>query len=233
VEQVDHHRLAGHDDRRLAEVDLRLRTGRVTAHDHHLRDTRLDLHAQLAHRLAHRGSGDPGLLLLAQAFPDAPGRVALLARRGLVLLQPLADGPDPGTHHRGLSLRHRPGRWPCRRERLAHRPAMHVMAISEGAQRQPFLPMIDTDTLELLHPRQPLLPASEPSTVPSMGAGGSGVGPDQSITGAPGGVGPRRGASLAAGPFPRPDCRRRPCVGTVPPMMATQIGDGDALAPAR
>jgi len=43
---------------------------------------------------------------------------------------------------------------------VADRSPVDAVTIGQGADRHPFLPVIDTDTLEQLHSRQLLLPRS-------------------------------------------------------------------------
>ena len=178
VEQVDHGGLARHDDGRLAEVDLRLGTRArggptiVTSGPPVPSSA-----AEPTHDVADGRLRDLRVVLLDEALPDPPRGVALLARR-LPVAPPATpgraaiQGPITGDARAGLAR----GGGTRRRQRLAHGPAMDPVAAGQGADGQPFLPMVDTDTLEQLHPRQPLLPTSEPSTVPSMGSCGVGGG---------------------------------------------------------
>ncbi len=75
----------------LAEVDLGLFARLVTSDDGHVGDPRAELGAETPHDVAHGGLRDLGMVLVDQALPDAPGRVALLAG-GL----PVGRQPAPG-----------------------------------------------------------------------------------------------------------------------------------------
>ena len=67
-------------------------------------------------------------------------------------------------------------RWHRRGQRLAHGAPVDAVAASQGPDRQPFLPMVQPDTLEQLHPRQLLCPRcgglARPPSVGSDGVGG-------------------------------------------------------------
>ena len=74
-----------HLGQRVAEVHLRLPGRMGQRHEHLLALLRQLPHRVLHHRVAAREAGFP------QPFPDPFGRVPLLARQGLVLLQDLLD----------------------------------------------------------------------------------------------------------------------------------------------
>jgi len=148
VKEVDLGGLSSKDDGRLAEVDLGLLTRWVAGHDGHRADGRPELRAQLAHVLADRRLGDHGTVLLDQALPDPPCRVALLAWRRSVLIQPGADDRLQGIHQRGRPRWHDTGRWQGRRQCLAHGPPMDVVLTRQRADGHPLLPLVTPDTLE-------------------------------------------------------------------------------------
>ena len=97
-------------------------------------------------------------LLVDQALPDPARRVALLAGCVLVLGQPAADDRRMGADRRLRPQVRLPGRRHRGLKGLPDRAPMHAMAARQLADRHPFLPVLTTDTLELLHPRQLPLP---------------------------------------------------------------------------
>ena len=148
MEEVDRDRLSGQADGRLAKIDLGLLAGRMAGHDGHRADGPFERRSQLADVLAHRGLGHRRGVLLGQALPDAPRRVALLARRGPVLVEPRADDGPERRHQRGRPDRHDTWRRQGRCQRLADRAPMDVVVARQGADGHPFLPMLAPDNLE-------------------------------------------------------------------------------------
>jgi hypothetical protein len=96
-------------------------------------------------------------VLISQPLEDPPGGMALLARRGQVLPQHLIDPPghrlpDRRGPRRDLTIRrHR------RRDRLPHRPAVHVILPRQRPDRHLIALPVETDRREQLH--LPLHPA--------------------------------------------------------------------------
>jgi hypothetical protein len=77
----------------------------------------------------------------------------LLARRVLVLDQPVPDDLLVRAQHRRRPHRRLARRRHRVRQRLTHRAAVHPMPASQLPDRQPFVPAVPPDTFELLHPR--------------------------------------------------------------------------------
>lgn len=137
---------------RLAPVDLALDPRRVQLRHERLADL-AERYATLAHVAADLPLGDLRAVLGDQALPDAPRRVALLARRIAIGQQPRVDHTAIRAklrrrplHRRALDERHR------RHERLPHRAAMHPVALGQRPDRQPLAIAIAPDLLERLHP---------------------------------------------------------------------------------
>lgn len=110
-----------------AEVDLGLLAERVVLRHRHLPDGHGPASPCLAHVAPHGRLTDVGTVLLDQALPDPPGRVALLLRRVAVGLEPSIDRRLPRVQHRrdagGTRLAWGRDR---RRQRLSHCPPMSV-----------------------------------------------------------------------------------------------------------
>jgi hypothetical protein len=139
------------------EVDLSLLARQVVGHDGDVVIDEIELAAGLADEPADGGLGEVRALLVDEALPDPACRVALLVMDHLVLGQPAPDGVRVRADRRQRS-RGDPAHWRDRGgQRLADRPPVHAVAAREFADRQPFLPVIPADTLELLHPRHSFL----------------------------------------------------------------------------
>ena len=155
--QVDAHR---------AEVDLGLLARGMDLGDGYLRAAGLKLAPQAADVGADRRLGDRRAVLIDEALPDPPRRVALLARCAHVGDQPLADRRLVGTElWRGT------GRWFARRrqrrlQRLPHRAAVYAVAARQRADGHAPLAPLTSDMLEQLHPRQLLFLRSGMSCSP-------------------------------------------------------------------
>jgi hypothetical protein len=172
---------AGEHDPRLAPVDLGLDAGGVNPRHEHLPGRPAELAPTAAHVVAHGRLRDLGTPLVDQPPPDPLRRVALLARR-------LPVGLDPGVDQRPVrpQLRRRPARrWSLRRrqrrrERLPHRPPVHAIAARQLTDRSALPVAVAPDLLEQLHPRTHLSATSSPSSKrtrtvrsPSDGGGAS------------------------------------------------------------
>ena len=158
LEHRDLGALTGDEHVREAEVDLGLVARVMEGDDRHVDPVDPELPAAGADVAADRHLGEGRTLLVDEALPDPAGRVALLGRRLLVLGQPGADDRRVGTDRwlapliRLARRRHRRG------QGLPDRAPVHAMATCQLADRHLFLPVLATDTLELLHPRQLPLP---------------------------------------------------------------------------
>src|SRR5581483_4987381 len=115
---------------------------------------------ELTHVGPHRGLGHLGAVLLHQPLPHPPGSVPLLDRHPLVADQDRVDHRLPPAQRRRRPLRRLPLRRHRRRQRRSDRPTMHMMAGRQRPDPQAQLPMVATDTFELLHPRHLLPPSS-------------------------------------------------------------------------
>ena len=113
------------DDRdEVTEIDLRIRTRKVSLRHRDHASVRADLDLQIVHQRPDRGLRHPSPLLVEQPLPHPPGGVPLLPRLRQIRLQ-------PAPHHRlPLPDTGRPDRLPpLRRHRVSqrrpHRPPMH------------------------------------------------------------------------------------------------------------
>jgi hypothetical protein len=92
------------------------------------------------------------IVLISQPLEDPPGGMPLLARRGQVLPQHLIDPPGHRLPDRrgprpDLTIRrHR------RRDRLPHRPAVHVILPRQRPDRHLIALPVEADRREQLHP---------------------------------------------------------------------------------
>ncbi len=101
---------AGHVHITVPEVAFRFCTRQVDLGDRHHTQSAAQLGTHLANVGTHGRLGHGGAVLLPQPLPDAPPRVALLARRALVCRQPVADDRLPWPQH-GRLPRGRLARW--------------------------------------------------------------------------------------------------------------------------
>ena len=159
--QLEHRDLradASEDHVREAEVDLGLVARVMEGDDRDVDAVDPELAAAGADVAADRHLGEGRTLLVDEALPDPAGRVALLSRRLLVLSQPGADDRRVGTDRWLAPLIRLARRRDRRCEGLPDRAPVHAVPACQLADRHPFLPVLATDTLELLHPRQLPLP---------------------------------------------------------------------------
>src|SRR5690242_15210083 len=112
-------------------------------------------------------------VLIGQPLEDAPGGMPLLARRGQVLPQHLIDPPGHRLPDRRGPHRDFPIRWHRRRDRLPHRPAVHVILARQRPDRHPVALPVEADRREQLHsllhpapPDQEEHPTKPPSAQP-------------------------------------------------------------------
>ena len=154
--QHEHRQLGQHavqPDADPAEVDLRLLARRVQLGDRHDRPAGLELAAHAADVGAYRRLGDGGAALVDEPLPDAPRRVALLARRAQVGGQPLADRRAVRTELR-CRLRYRLARRRQRRpQRLPHRAPVHAVAVRQATDGDALIAAVSSDMLKQLHLR--------------------------------------------------------------------------------
>ena len=113
------------------EVDLRLLAQRMVLGHHHLPQHHGLSPAGLGHVAAHRRLAHVGAVLVDQALPDSPGRVALLLGDVAVLRQPGVDRRLPRLQHWRHSRRGLAWRRHGRRQGLAHRSPMHVELLGQ------------------------------------------------------------------------------------------------------
>ena len=165
------------------------------------------------------------VVLISQPLEDPPGGMPLLARRGQVLPQHLIDPPGHRLPDRRGPLRDLAIRRHRRRDRLPHRPAVHVILPRQRPDRHLIALPVEADRREQLHsPLHPAPPeqdkhqiAQRSARTPQMSRNTAGVspatptpaGPDQKRTTAP--------ALFSVGP----DQRRT--VGPLQSATATQL----------
>jgi len=142
-----------------------------------------DLRAALTDVIAHRRVRQLArVVLVDQPRKNAPGGVALLLRRVQITAQHRVD--------RGLEWlqpRRRPGRRLAlrrdrARQRLPHRPPVHVIPVRQLADRALLDPRIPSDRSEQPHPRSH---PSTPSVITKPIGDHAQVGPHQAVTTAP------------------------------------------------
>ena len=184
-----HHDATDHRNE-LAEVDLGFGAGLVGL-GHRGLAGRGDLCSDAPDVLAHGRLGDVGPVLGDEPGEHPPGGVALLLGHLEVVGQPLAHQGLVGAKDAVATLDRLAWRRDGRRQRVTYRPAVHLVATGQGADRQTFHPVVAPDTFELLHPRHSDLPSSGPSSATTVGGLGSGVGPFQGITVPPSGASSR------------------------------------------
>ena len=155
--QNEHRHLDQHPsqvDARSAEVDLGLFAQRVMLRDHHLHQRHLHPAPGLRHVAAHRRFTDVGPMFVSQALPHPAGRVALLARRAAVCLEPSVDHRLPRIQRGRRPLRRCLAfRWHRRGQRLAHIAAMNTKTPRQLPNRQLLALMSFADLLVQLHSR--------------------------------------------------------------------------------
>jgi hypothetical protein len=154
LEHRDLRALAADEHVGKAEVDLRLVARVVERDDRDVDPLEAELAAARTDVPPDRGLRHRRALLVDQALPDPARRVALLAMHRLVLGEPARDRGGVRTDGRLGPLVRLPRRRHGRREGLPDRARVHAVAARQLADRHLFLPVLPTDTLELLHPRQ-------------------------------------------------------------------------------
>ena len=128
----------------------------------------------------------------APPLPDPASGMPLLTRRVQILGQPPAHRALIHPQHRSGPLRNLPHRRDRISQRRTHRASVHPVPLRQLPDRAPLIPVLTSDTFELLHPRS-LLQRPTPSCSPwltkrNVEAGTSRVGPNQAITTAPSGA---------------------------------------------
>jgi len=145
---------AGDHRMELPEVDLRLGTGQVRLRDRDLDLVQAQLGATAGDIPRHRHLRQRGAMLGDQPLPHPPGSMPLLPRHALVRHQPPVDDLRIRANRRARPRRiNLPRRRHRARQRLAHRPPVHVMLCSQLPYRQPASPLVPPDLLKQLHPR--------------------------------------------------------------------------------
>jgi hypothetical protein len=154
----------------LPEVDLGLSTGQMRLRDHHLDPGQPQLAAPPRDIAAHRHLRTRRTVLSDQPLPDPPRGVALLARGVPIGHQPAVDDRDPRLDRRTWPRRVRlPRRRDGADQRLAHRPPVDLMALSELPDRHTLHPTLAPDLLEQLHPRpHPDRPPAPTTSTPTI-----------------------------------------------------------------
>ena len=122
---------------------------------HHWGLHQIGLH--LSNEPTHRRLADLGTMLPNQTLPHTMRRVTLLPGHLEIVYQPIPDEIFPRTQHRSITLRSLAWRWHCIVDRLTHRTAMHIVGISQPANRRT-ITTLTTNLLEQFHPRHLPLP---------------------------------------------------------------------------
>jgi len=131
-----------------------------------LRQRQAQLTPTPAHVIADRPLGHFDAVLVDQPPPHPLGRVTLLARRLAVGGKPPVDQLAVLTKPRRQPRSRRSlGRRNRRLERLAHRAAMHTMALDQRTDRQALTLTNSSDLLEQLHSGSHFLPAPDPRSM--------------------------------------------------------------------
>ena len=146
------------DHPQIGEVDLGLTAGfmglRHTAFCHTPTGLSGDLRAPFRDIVPDRRVRNTlCCLLIHQPGQHPPGGMPLLPRRVQIRFQPLIDDRFVFLQPAGHPHRRLPCRRQRRRQRLPHRPAVHMMPIRQLPDRQALHPRIPADRSEQLHPR--------------------------------------------------------------------------------
>jgi hypothetical protein len=138
----------------LAEVDLRLGSRLMGLRHCHLDPVQAEFHLAASDVTRHGHLGQRRTVLDDQALPDPPRGMPLLPRHVPIGEQPAVDDLDVRVDRRTRPPRIRlTRRRYSARQRLPHRAAVHVMPVSELADREPLDPPVSPDLLEQLHSR--------------------------------------------------------------------------------
>ena len=163
------HRHPSQHHTRGPEIDLGLPAQPVILRDHHLDQRHLLAPADLGHIAAHRRLAHLRPVFLHEPLPHPPGRVALLAGRRPVRLEPAVDRRLPPIQRRRRPhphllawRRHR------RQQRLAHITPMHAESAGQLPDRHLFALMGLADLLVHLNlrPRGHRPPSTADTTHP-------------------------------------------------------------------
>jgi hypothetical protein len=135
VEDLDLHRQARDDDRRVADVDLGLGARRMSLGHGDERRPGFELTRHRGDDRPDRRFADLAALLIDEPLPDPPRGVALLARRCEVVGQPGPDRRLVPPDRWSCPWRDLPGRRQRRGDGLADRPPMDLVAARQAADR--------------------------------------------------------------------------------------------------
>ncbi len=94
----------------------------------------------------------------APPLPDPASGMPLLTRRVHILGQPPAHRALIHPQHRSGPLRNLPHRRDRIGQRRAHRASVHPVPLRQLPDRATLIPVLTSDTFELLHPRSPSTP---------------------------------------------------------------------------